>query len=318
MDDEPGRSPMRPSRLAAPTTPSRQPSDGSQASLGSPGASPSWRRRKALMNLNAFNAFRTGARPPQESQVAKTSTWAFPGRLFAEDVPEHLREELPRNRVWRSSSEPLVEALVPLLVKSFEEDAFAHKVPHDELFHRGGASGSASNMGRKEQQDRLDMIRDHLELLGSLGHATSVYTGYVDDPRCTDNAWIETVAIHVHCPFDLGAQLKLAPGVDVDDATWIDVDHLQSAGVPLYASHIDWLERVSTRMDRRNTSLTSILVRWGRLDVAERVLPELDPELRQVRCTRPPSPPRRPYLFSASLSSLLLVLPLLAPSLPLP
>jgi hypothetical protein len=184
-------------------------------------------------------------------------------------------------------------------VKSFEEDAFAHKVVTDgELSHGvggGGASGNASGMasgmasggmGRKEQEDRLDMIRDRLELLGSLGHATSVYTGYVDDPRCTDNAWIETVAIHVHCPFDLGAQLKLAPGVDVDDATWIDVDHLQSAGVPLYASHVDWLERVSTRMDRRNVSLSSILVRWGRLDVAERVLPELDPELRQVRCTR--------------------------------
>ena len=34
-----------------------------------------------------------------------------------------------------------------------------------------------------------------------------VYRGYVDDPRNTDNAWLETTAFHFHCPAKLGELL---------------------------------------------------------------------------------------------------------------
>ena len=33
--------------------------------------------------------------------------------------------------------------------------------------------------------------------------------GYVDDPRNTDNAWLETTAYHFHCSRELGALLPL-------------------------------------------------------------------------------------------------------------
>ena len=36
---------------------------------------------------------------------------------------------------------------------------------------------------------------------------------YVDDPRNTDNAWMETVAMHFHCDAELGAMLPLRAGV---------------------------------------------------------------------------------------------------------
>jgi ADP-ribose pyrophosphatase len=36
---------------------------------------------------------------------------------------------------------------------------------------------------------------------------TVVYRGYVDDPRTTDHAWIETTAFHFHCPPEIGAPL---------------------------------------------------------------------------------------------------------------
>ena len=38
--------------------------------------------------------------------------------------------------------------------------------------------------------------------------------GYVDDPRNTDNAWMETTAFHFHCSFKLGQMLKLQAGDD--------------------------------------------------------------------------------------------------------
>ena len=56
----------------------------------------------------------------------------------------------------------------------------------------------------------------------------------------------------------------------------------------MYANHFDWLQKVKQRMDSREASLASILVRWGRHDVAERVL--RDPELvehRQVMLMQP-------------------------------
>lgn len=110
----------------------------------------------------------------------------------------------------------------------------------------------------------------------------------MEDPRATDNAWIETVAVHMHCPYELGAELYLQAGEDVEEAAWVDVDYLLSSRKPMYANHFDWLQKVKQRMDSREASLASILVRWGRHDVAERVL--RDPELvehRQVMLMQP-------------------------------
>ena len=39
-----------------------------------------------------------------------------------------------------------------------------------------------------------------------------VYRGYVDDPRNTDNAWMETTAFHFHCTDKLARLLKLEAG----------------------------------------------------------------------------------------------------------
>ncbi|XP_039438483.1 ADP-ribose pyrophosphatase, mitochondrial [Culex pipiens pallens] len=69
-----------------------------------------------------------------------------------------------------------------------------------------------------------------------------IYKGYVDDPRNTDNAWMETVAVNFHdgdgsvvgC-FDLHA------GDDAAKVRWMDVD----GGVKLYASHASIVRRVA-------------------------------------------------------------------------
>nr|XP_019958608.1 PREDICTED: ADP-ribose pyrophosphatase, mitochondrial isoform X1 [Paralichthys olivaceus] len=69
-----------------------------------------------------------------------------------------------------------------------------------------------------------------------------VYKGYVDDPRNTDNAWMETVVVNFHD--DSGnsvSELPLQAGDDAGQVKWADVDSSST----LYASHSHFLELVA-------------------------------------------------------------------------
>ena len=75
---------------------------------------------------------------------------------------------------------------------------------------------------------------------------TVIYRGYVDDPRSTDNAWIETTAFHFHCPPDIGAKLPLGAGDDAKRAIWLDINPAsEERYANLYASHRQWVDRVA-------------------------------------------------------------------------
>ncbi len=70
---------------------------------------------------------------------------------------------------------------------------------------------------------------------------TEVFSGYVDDPRNTDQAWIETVAYNFHD--DSGAivgDIRLCAGDDAGKVKWMDLN----CTVDLYASHKDIVEIV--------------------------------------------------------------------------
>lgn len=65
------------------------------------------------------------------------------------------------------------------------------------------------------------------------------FVGYVDDPRNTDNAWMETVALHYHDSktnsdgnLSLG-NLELKAGDDAREVKWLTI----TPDVKLYASH---------------------------------------------------------------------------------
>lgn len=91
--------------------------------------------------------------------------------------------------------------------------------------------------------------------------ATPVYQGYVDDPRNTDNAWIETDAYHLHLPE--GTELHLQSGDDAQDARWMVLS--EEAVGSLYASHADLVQRAIALWQDR----TGVVVgRDGRIGVA--------------------------------------------------
>jgi len=78
-----------------------------------------------------------------------------------------------------------------------------------------------------------------------MGGGELVYKGYVDDPRNTDNAWMETSAFHFHCSKELGALLPLNAGDDAANVTWLDVSDNNPKYKNLYADHKKWVDQVA-------------------------------------------------------------------------
>ncbi len=68
-----------------------------------------------------------------------------------------------------------------------------------------------------------------------------IYKGYVDDPRNTDNAWMETVAYNFHAESNLFNQIKLKAGDDAKKVQWLDIN----SNLVLYASHLDFIHHVA-------------------------------------------------------------------------
>ncbi len=66
--------------------------------------------------------------------------------------------------------------------------------------------------------------------------------GIVNDPRNTDNAWIETVAVNYHdnSSGNTFQKVALRAGDEVTAARWVQVHK----GLELYASHKEILEKV--------------------------------------------------------------------------
>jgi len=75
---------------------------------------------------------------------------------------------------------------------------------------------------------------------------SEVYRGYVDDPRNTDNAWMETVAYNFHDEHGTSVGLfNLHAGDDAVGVQWMDI----SSKIKLYASHTDMIKAVVDRLN---------------------------------------------------------------------
>lgn len=78
----------------------------------------------------------------------------------------------------------------------------------------------------------------------SKGHLVliKIYRGYVDDPRNTDNSWMETIAFNFHDEDDsVFKNFALTAGDDAGSVTWMDI----SSGLNLYASHKNFVENTA-------------------------------------------------------------------------
>lgn len=89
----------------------------------------------------------------------------------------------------------------------------------------------------KEERANLDA-----KVAESFQNGNEVFRGYVDDPRNTDNAWMETVAVNFHDETGEGlGKFALHAGDDAVGVRWTKVD----SNLKLYASHKDFVEKTA-------------------------------------------------------------------------
>eukprot|EP00484_Ammonia_sp_Unknown_P016251 CAMPEP_0197057956 /NCGR_PEP_ID=MMETSP1384-20130603/102554_1 /TAXON_ID=29189 /ORGANISM="Ammonia sp." /LENGTH=313 /DNA_ID=CAMNT_0042492539 /DNA_START=109 /DNA_END=1050 /DNA_ORIENTATION=+ len=90
-------------------------------------------------------------------------------------------------------------------------------------------------LGMKDESARKKVKQQVDEFFQNNG--VEIYKGYVDDPRNTDNAWMETVAFNFHDEEgDKVGRFQLKAGDDASKVKWMKIDRQLN----LYASH-NWL-----------------------------------------------------------------------------
>ncbi|XP_037385636.1 ADP-ribose pyrophosphatase, mitochondrial isoform X2 [Talpa occidentalis] len=88
-------------------------------------------------------------------------------------------------------------------------------------------------------------LEEQLHKLFSQEHLV-IYKGYVDDPRNTDNAWIETEAVNYHDETgEIMDNLILEAGDDAGKVKWVDINDK----LKLYASHCQFIKIVTEKRD---------------------------------------------------------------------
>ncbi|XP_004870605.1 ADP-ribose pyrophosphatase, mitochondrial isoform X1 [Heterocephalus glaber] len=102
----------------------------------------------------------------------------------------------------------------------------------------------ALNSLQKSSAEKRE-LEEQLHKLFSQEHLV-VYKGYVDDPRNTDNAWMETEAVNYHDETgEIMDNLALEAGDDAGKVKWVDI----SDKLKLYASHSQFIRLVAEKRD---------------------------------------------------------------------
>jgi ADP-ribose pyrophosphatase len=84
----------------------------------------------------------------------------------------------------------------------------------------------------------------------SMEQGKMIYQGYVDDPRNTDHAWMETTAKHLHLSAELADKMNLHAGDDARTVRWLPL--MQEIICGLYASHCSLIIKTLSEMVRAN------------------------------------------------------------------
>lgn len=106
------------------------------------------------------------------------------------------------------------------------------------------------------------LAREFLEETGvrlNLDDATLIYQGYVDDPRNTDNAWMETTVKHLHLSPELAARMEPHAGDDAAAVRWMPITDANLEA--MYASHGEFVREAAARFEREGLSTSDSAAR---------------------------------------------------------
>lgn len=101
----------------------------------------------------------------------------------------------------------------------------------------------AMNLLEKSQEEREEMEKSIKEFFEK---GEEIYKGYVDDPRNTDNAWMETVALNFHDDDNsILGKITLTAGDDARNVKWMDINNTLN----LYANHSEFIRKTVQKRD---------------------------------------------------------------------
>ncbi|KAL5247829.1 hypothetical protein ACHWQZ_G019650 [Mnemiopsis leidyi] len=155
--------------------------------------------------------------------------------LNGHPVLEFVGIFLKESRKWAIPGGPIRhgEQLTTALKREFGEDALG-----------------STEMGTEQKEHVRVMLKEHLAL------GIAVYKGYVDDPRNTDNAWVESHAINYHDGLGTSFSrfpLRASTAGESLSAEWITLDR----NLDLYGNHEWILEKVCFHRHAYNPFSTS-------------------------------------------------------------
>jgi len=78
-----------------------------------------------------------------------------------------------------------------------------------------------------------------------LSNGVCIYQGYVDDPRNTDNSWMETQVYNYHDENDELKFVQLQSGSDASAVKWIEIN----SKLNLYASHSLFIQKTAEKLN---------------------------------------------------------------------
>lgn len=110
--------------------------------------------------------------------------------------------------------------------------------------------GGMVDRGEEVSRTLVRELREETGVELDMALGTLTYQGYVDDPRNTDHAWMETTARHLHLAADSADRMSLRAGDDARAVRWLPLT-LQTVGA-LYASHCALITTALGMMIRMN------------------------------------------------------------------
>lgn len=133
------------------------------------------------------------------------------------------------------AADPIVTRLNPLsgeleMLAILRKDRRQWAIPGGMVDEGEDVSTTLAREFYEEAGVKLEMADAHL-----------VYSGYVDDPRNTDHAWVETTVKHKHLDPEMAARIEPVAGDDAAAVRWLPLteEHLSN----LYASHGEFVRR---------------------------------------------------------------------------
>ena len=103
----------------------------------------------------------------------------------------------------------------------------------------------------KGEEITATLTRELMEETGvalDMGKGRLIYQGYVDDPRNTDHAWMETTAKHLHLDQETAQRLNLQAGSDARAVRWLPLTPENVRN--LYASHCALIRATLVELSR--------------------------------------------------------------------